>query len=154
MENSFYCRGPGHVTLWVGSTHPAGTLAFPARLIKFSYILVTAQFCEPYIKSFSSAPLFAKELLLRYLSVHESLSLKCVRKLMISLPCWVRAWYLNWPCICFIQGITLLQDAGTSDDSGRASERLTGSSVAPRDPDSSRDRLSDVSIIILHHFTP
>ncbi|GBP39277.1 hypothetical protein EVAR_20504_1 [Eumeta japonica] len=41
------------------------------------------------------------------------------------------------------QGITLLQDAGTSDDSGRASERLTGSSVAPRDPDSSRDRLSD-----------
>ncbi|XP_052753343.1 atrophin-1-like [Galleria mellonella] len=42
-------------------------------------------------------------------------------------------------------GITLLQDAGTSDDSGRASERLTGSSVAPRDPDSSRDRLSDAS---------
>lgn len=47
-----------------------------------------------------------------------------------------------------LQGITLLQDAGTSDDSGRASERLTGSSVAPRDPDSSRDRLSDVSVII------
>lgn len=46
-----------------------------------------------------------------------------------------------------VQGITLLQDAGTSDDSGRASERLTGSSVAPRDPDSSRDRLSDVRII-------
>lgn len=45
-----------------------------------------------------------------------------------------------------LQGITLLQDAGTSDDSGRASERLTGSSVAPRDPDSSRDRLSDVRI--------
>lgn len=45
-----------------------------------------------------------------------------------------------------MQGITLLQDAGTSDDSGRASERLTGSSVAPRDPDSSRDRLSDVRI--------
>ncbi|KPI94453.1 hypothetical protein RR46_04521 [Papilio xuthus] len=42
-------------------------------------------------------------------------------------------------------GITLLQDAGTSDDSGRASERLTGSSLAPRDPDSSRDRLSDAS---------
>ncbi|CAH2096268.1 unnamed protein product [Euphydryas editha] len=42
-------------------------------------------------------------------------------------------------------GITLLLDAGTSDDSGRASERLTGSSVAPRDPDSSRDRLSDAS---------
>ncbi|CAH4028518.1 unnamed protein product [Pieris brassicae] len=40
-------------------------------------------------------------------------------------------------------GLTLIQDAGTSDDSGRASERLTGSSVAPRDPDSSRDRLSD-----------
>lgn len=54
--------------------------------------------------------------------------------------------HLNLPWICFIQGITLLQDAGTSDDSGRASERLTGSSVAPRDPDSSRDRLSDVSI--------
>lgn len=45
-----------------------------------------------------------------------------------------------------LQGITLLHDAGTSDDSGRASERLTGSSVAPRDPDSSRDRLSDVCI--------
>ncbi|XP_045516619.1 autism susceptibility gene 2 protein-like isoform X2 [Pieris brassicae] len=42
-------------------------------------------------------------------------------------------------------GLTLIQDAGTSDDSGRASERLTGSSVAPRDPDSSRDRLSDAS---------
>lgn len=42
---------------------------------------------------------------------------------------------------------TLLQDPGTSDDSGRASERLTGSSVAPRDPDSSRDRLSDVSVL-------
>lgn len=42
-------------------------------------------------------------------------------------------------------GITLLLDAGTSDDSGRASERLTGSSIAPRDPDSSRDRLSDAS---------
>lgn len=49
--------------------------------------------------------------------------------------------------LCIVQGITLLQDAGTSDDSGRASERLTGSSVAPRDPDSSRDRLSDVSTI-------
>lgn len=48
--------------------------------------------------------------------------------------------------ILSLQGITLLQDAGTSDDSGRASERLTGSSVAPRDPDSSRDRLSDVRI--------
>ncbi|KAJ2949066.1 hypothetical protein O0L34_g6006 [Tuta absoluta] len=44
-----------------------------------------------------------------------------------------------------VSSITLLQDAGTSDDSGRASERLTGSSVAPRDPDSSRDRLSDAS---------
>lgn len=42
--------------------------------------------------------------------------------------------------------LTLSHDPGTSDDSGRASERLTGSSVAPRDPDSSRDRLSDVSI--------
>lgn len=37
-------------------------------------------------------------------------------------------------------------DPGTSDDSGRASERLTTSSVAPRDADSSRDRLSDVRI--------
>lgn len=46
----------------------------------------------------------------------------------------------------FFQGVTLSHDAGTSDDSGRASERLTGSSVPPRDPDSSRDRLSDVSI--------
>uniref|UniRef100_A0A182N1B0 Uncharacterized protein n=1 Tax=Anopheles dirus TaxID=7168 RepID=A0A182N1B0_9DIPT len=36
-------------------------------------------------------------------------------------------------------------DPGTSDDSGRASERLTTSSVAQRDPDSSRDRLSDAS---------
>ncbi|XP_018319057.1 autism susceptibility gene 2 protein isoform X2 [Agrilus planipennis] len=36
-------------------------------------------------------------------------------------------------------------DAGTSDDSGRASERLTGSSLPPRDADSSRDRLSDTS---------
>lgn len=51
-----------------------------------------------------------------------------------------------------MQGITLLQDAGTSDDSGRASERLTGSSVAPRDPDSSRDRLSDVSTPFHHSF--
>lgn len=51
-----------------------------------------------------------------------------------------------------MQGITLLQDAGTSDDSGRASERLTGSSVAPRDPDSSRDRLSDVSTPFQHSF--
>lgn len=39
----------------------------------------------------------------------------------------------------------LKQDAGTSDDSGRASERLTTSSVAQRDAESSRDRLSDVS---------
>lgn len=38
------------------------------------------------------------------------------------------------------------QDAGTSDDSGRASERLTASSVAQRDAESSRDRLSDVSL--------
>lgn len=42
--------------------------------------------------------------------------------------------------------ITITHDPGTSDDSGRASERLTTSSVAPRDADSSRDRLSDVSI--------
>nr|XP_022916620.1 autism susceptibility gene 2 protein-like isoform X2 [Onthophagus taurus] len=41
-------------------------------------------------------------------------------------------------------GLTL-QDPATSDDSGRASERLTSSSVAPRDADSSRDRLSDAS---------
>ncbi|XP_017783213.1 PREDICTED: uncharacterized protein LOC108567328, partial [Nicrophorus vespilloides] len=40
---------------------------------------------------------------------------------------------------------TMTQDPATSDDSGRASERLTGSSVAPRDADSSRDRLSDAS---------
>lgn len=44
---------------------------------------------------------------------------------------------------------TLNQDPGTSDDSGRASERLTTSSVAQRDQDSSRDRLSDVSQYIL-----
>ncbi|XP_019881497.2 fibrosin-1-like protein isoform X3 [Aethina tumida] len=42
-------------------------------------------------------------------------------------------------------GLTLSHDPATSDDSGRASERLTGSSVAPRDADSSRDRLSDAS---------
>ncbi|KAJ6638827.1 hypothetical protein Bhyg_11565 [Pseudolycoriella hygida] len=41
--------------------------------------------------------------------------------------------------------LTLAHDPGTSDDSGRASERLTTSSVAPRDADSSRDRLSDAS---------
>lgn len=46
--------------------------------------------------------------------------------------------------------MTSTHDPATSDDSGRASERLTGSSVvsvAPRerDADSSRDRLSDVS---------
>ncbi|CAK1556331.1 unnamed protein product [Leptosia nina] len=51
----------------------------------------------------------------------------------------------NHPANVNSNGLTLLQDAGTSDDSGRASERLTGSSVAPRDPDSSRDRLSDAS---------
>jgi hypothetical protein len=48
--------------------------------------------------------------------------------------------------VLFLQGLSLTQDPATSDDSGRASERLTGSSVAPRDADSSRDRLSDVSI--------
>ncbi|KAK9883853.1 hypothetical protein WA026_002051 [Henosepilachna vigintioctopunctata] len=42
-------------------------------------------------------------------------------------------------------GLTLTHDLATSDDSGRASERLTGSSVPPRDADSSRDRLSDAS---------
>ncbi|XP_045478502.1 extensin-like isoform X3 [Harmonia axyridis] len=41
--------------------------------------------------------------------------------------------------------LTLTHDLATSDDSGRASERLTGSSVPPRDADSSRDRLSDAS---------
>lgn len=41
--------------------------------------------------------------------------------------------------------LTLTHDPATSDDSGRASERLTGSSVPPRDADSSRDRLSDAS---------
>lgn len=41
----------------------------------------------------------------------------------------------------------MAQDPSTSDDSGRASERLiSSSSVAPRDADSSRDRLSDVSV--------
>lgn len=44
----------------------------------------------------------------------------------------------------FQNSLTLAHDPGTSDDSGRASERLTTSSVAPRDADSSRDRLSDV----------
>lgn len=43
--------------------------------------------------------------------------------------------------------LTIANDPSTSDDSGRASERLTTSSVAPRDADSSRDRLSDVSIL-------
>lgn len=41
-------------------------------------------------------------------------------------------------------------DAGTSDDSGRASEQLHGPGI-PRDcqdADSSRDHLSDVSIIL------
>ncbi|KAL7028379.1 hypothetical protein ACKWTF_005815 [Chironomus riparius] len=41
--------------------------------------------------------------------------------------------------------IAFNHDPGTSDDSGRASERLTTSSVAQRDQDSSRDRLSDAS---------
>lgn len=44
-----------------------------------------------------------------------------------------------------LQNIAFNHDPGTSDDSGRASERLTTSSVAQRDQDSSRDRLSDVS---------
>lgn len=41
-------------------------------------------------------------------------------------------------------------DAGTSDDSGRASEQLHGPGI-PRDcqdADSSRDHLSDVSVVI------
>lgn len=51
--------------------------------------------------------------------------------------------------LCHFQNsLTLAHDPGTSDDSGRASERLTTSSVAPRDADSSRDRLSDVSVWI------
>lgn len=41
--------------------------------------------------------------------------------------------------------LSAIIDQSTSDDSGRASERLTTSSVAQRDPDSSRDRLSDAS---------
>ena len=45
------------------------------------------------------------------------------------------------------QNIAFNHDPGTSDDSGRASERLTTSSVAQRDQDSSRDRLSDVSAL-------
>ncbi|KAJ9587346.1 hypothetical protein L9F63_019128, partial [Diploptera punctata] len=41
--------------------------------------------------------------------------------------------------------VTVNHDAaGTSDDSGRASERLNGP-LAPRDRDSSHDRLSDAS---------
>lgn len=51
----------------------------------------------------------------------------------------------NFFCFCLQNSITVTQDPGTSDDSGRASERLTTSSVAPRDQDSSRDRLSDAS---------
>lgn len=51
--------------------------------------------------------------------------------------------------IYFQNSITIANDPGTSDDSGRASERLTTSSVAPRDADSSRDRLSDVSFIFV-----
>ena len=44
-------------------------------------------------------------------------------------------------------------DAGTSDDSGRASEQLHGPGI-PRDcqdADSSRDHLSDVSLCILRN---
>ncbi|XP_049771243.1 fibrosin-1-like protein [Schistocerca cancellata] len=41
-------------------------------------------------------------------------------------------------------GVTLNHDAGTSDDSGRASERLNGA-CAPLERDSSHDRLSDAS---------
>lgn len=55
---------------------------------------------------------------------------------------------MNFKKFCFSilqNSITVTQDPGTSDDSGRASERLTTSSVAPRDQDSSRDRLSDAS---------
>lgn len=51
-------------------------------------------------------------------------------------------------CCTQNSSLTLTHDPGTSDDSGRASERLTTSSVAPRDADSSRDRLSDVSKIL------
>lgn len=127
----------------LGRLHSPLPHPLPARLIKFSYILVTAQFCELYIKKLFRCSPLCKRIALK-VSVHESLSLKYVRELIIFLPCLIRALYSPW--ISFIQGITLLQDAGTSDDSGRASERLTGSSVAPRDPDSSRDRLSDVSI--------
>lgn len=47
------------------------------------------------------------------------------------------------------QNIAFNHDPGTSDDSGRASERLTTSSVAQRDQDSSRDRLSDVSVAVV-----
>jgi len=47
----------------------------------------------------------------------------------------------NFQCL-----VSLNHDAaGTSDDSGRASERLNGP-IANRDRDSSHDRLSDVSI--------
>lgn len=112
---------------------------FPACLIKFSYILVTAQFSEPCVKAFSHRSPIPIEFDLSTTFLFCRLSDKSITK---------------W-CIYFLsQGITLLQDAGTSDDSGRASERLTGSSVAPRDPDSSRDRLSDVSAayILFHPF--
>ena len=44
--------------------------------------------------------------------------------------------------------------AGTSDDSGRASERLNGP-IAARDRDSSHDRLSDVSYFsVMFMFGP
>lgn len=69
---------------------------------------------------------------------------------------WLQMKWLFWQCFMFVQvlilyflnhfqTLALQHDPGTSDDSGRASERLTTSSVAPRDADSSRDRLSDVS---------
>lgn len=149
----FLLSGPGarYVMGRLHSSRPHPRFPGPSYQV-FLYPSYRSILWALYKKLFlCSAPLFAKELLLRYLSVHEPLSLKCVKKAYDFLAL-LRAWYLNLPCICFIQGITLLQDAGTSDDSGRASERLTGSSVAPRDPDSSRDRLSDVSILILHHF--
>lgn len=55
--------------------------------------------------------------------------------------------------LLFQNSLTIANDPGTSDDSGRASERLTTSSVAPRDADSSRDRLSDVSSAFWSIFT-
>lgn len=70
-----------------------------------------------------------------------------INEIWISLVFYVLSLFsvINFIFYFYLQSLTLQHDPGTSDDSGRASERLTTSSVAPRDADSSRDRLSDVS---------